>query len=311
MRLVALGTGPFAVPTLRRLVAAGHEVALVVTRPPRGRRAPAAPMQSAAEELGLPLWQPETVNAPEAVARLEALAADLLVVCDYGEILKPAALAAARLGGINLHGSLLPRYRGAAPVQRAVLNGDAETGNTVIHMIPRLDAGPCLGVQRTAIDPDETAGELETRLAAMGADLVAEVIAKLAAGSAEPVPQDPAEATTAPRLGKDEGAIDWSRSAQAIKDHIRGMQPWPRAFTDVRQPVRGEPLRLIVHRGAVVDAWEPAAPGTVLVADSRLVVAAGSGAVELIEVQAPGKRAMPAADFLRGHPLTPGDRMGG
>ncbi|MCA9236958.1 MAG: methionyl-tRNA formyltransferase [Planctomycetales bacterium] len=312
MRIIALGTGPFAVPTLRRLAADGHEVLLVVTRPPRGRRAPPAPMQVAADELQLPLWQPETVNEPAAVERLASLAADLLVVCDYGEILKPPALAAARLGGINLHGSLLPRYRGAAPVQWAVLNGDAETGNTVIHMTPRLDAGPCLGVQRVPIDPDETAGELEARLAAVGAELAAEVVGKLAAGTAESIPQDPAAATKAPRLTKEHGAIDWSRSAVEIKNQVRGLQPWPRAYTDVRRAAGGEPLRLIVHQAAVAGPAEAAlaAPGTVVATSPGLIVATGAGPLELVSVQAPGKRAMPAADFLRGYPLAAGDLMG-
>jgi methionyl-tRNA formyltransferase len=149
MRLVMLGTGPFAVPTLRRLHASPHQVVRVVTRPPRGRRAEPPPMQQAAEGLGLPVWQPDTVNSDESRTRLSADAPELLVVCDYGEILKPETLAVACLGGINLHGSLLPKYRGAAPVQWAVLNGDAETGNTVIQMTPGLDAGPCLGVSKT------------------------------------------------------------------------------------------------------------------------------------------------------------------
>lgn len=312
MRIIALGTGPFAVPTLRRLVADRHEVLLVVTRPPRGRRAPAAPMKAAADELGLPVWQPETVNDDAGVARLAELAADLLVVCDYGEILKPAALAATQLGGVNLHGSLLPRYRGAAPVQWAVLNGDAETGNTVIHMTPRLDAGPCLGVQRTPIQPDETAGDLESRLAEMGADLVTEVVAKLAAGTAEPVEQDAAAATKAPRLAKSHGAIDWSRSAAEIKNQVRGLQPWPRAYTDVQRAAGGEPLRLIVHTVTLAQGIPEAnsPPGTILVDGNRLAVVAGEGRVELVTVQAPGKRAMPAADFLRGYPLTTGDRAG-
>lgn len=313
MRIIALGTGPFAVPTLRRLVADGHEVLLVVTRPPRGRRSPPAPMALAAEELHLPLWQPETVNDDAGVARLAETGADLLAVCDYGEILKRPVLETTRLGAINLHGSLLPRWRGAAPVQWAVLAGDAETGNTVFHITPKLDAGPCLGVQRTPIDPDETAGELEDRLAEMGAELMSEAVAKLAAGTAEPVEQDAAAATKAPRLTKAHGAIDWSRAATEIKNQVRGLQPWPRAYTDLRRAGEDEPLRLIVHQAKVaVPEKQPgdAAPGTVVEADKRLVVAAGTGSLELLTVQAPGKRAMPAADFLRGFPLATGDHMG-
>ena len=159
MRLVMLGTGPFAVPTLEALAASPHEVRLVVARPPRGRGAQASPLQRAGETLGLGTWTPESVNLPDSQARLASLRADLLVVCDYGEILRPATLATTRLGGINLHGSLLPKYRGAAPVQCAILDGETETGNTVIQMTPGLDAGPCLAQEPTPIDPDEDAAD--------------------------------------------------------------------------------------------------------------------------------------------------------
>ena len=170
-------------------------------------------MQRAAEELGLPVWQPDTINSEAACNELRSLQPDLLVVCDYGEILKPAVLSVASLGGINLHGSLLPKYRGAAPVQWAVLNGDAETGNTVIQMTPGLDAGPCLGVDRVPIDADESAGDLERRLAERGGELVLQTIDALAAGTAKPIKQDRSEASKAPRLEKEHGLIDWSRPA--------------------------------------------------------------------------------------------------
>src|SRR4051812_3726396 len=190
MRLVVLGTGPFAVPTLRALANSRHEVALVVTRPPTGRTALASPMQQAANSLGLPVWWPETVNSTESQARMASLQPDLLVVCDYGEILRPETLATARLGGINLHGSLLPKYRGAAPVQWAILRGEAETGNSIIHMTPGLDAGPLLAQQRVPIDPDEDAAQLEARLAALGAEAVLRVVDALEAGTAKSITQD-------------------------------------------------------------------------------------------------------------------------
>ena len=327
MRLVMLGTGPFAVPTLRRLVASPHEVLRVITRPPRGRRAEAPPMQTAAEELRLPLWQPETVNSEEAVTELTALQPDLLVVCDYGEILKPAALAVAPHGGINLHGSLLPKYRGAAPVQWAVLNGDAETGNTVIQMTAGLDAGPCLGIDVVAIDPDESAGELEARLAARGGDLVLSVIDALASGTATPIKQDRTQASKAPRLEKEHGAIDWSRPAKAIKNQVRALDPWPRAYTNWSRQTdqqksepegsslrssSPEPLRLIIHRTAVVSPSPnpDVHPGTILDAGAqRLLIATGDGALEILTLQPAGKRVMPAAEFLRGYQLTPGQRL--
>jgi methionyl-tRNA formyltransferase len=308
MRIVLLGTGPFAVPSLRALLASSHEVACAGSRPPRGRRAKPAPVQVAAEELGVEVWLPETVNCDEAREKLSALSPDLLVVCDYGEILKSATLEVSRLGGINLHGSLLPRYRGAAPVQWAVLNGDAETGNTVIQMTPGLDAGPCLGVQRIAIDPDETAGELEARMAQQGAELVLEVVGQLEAGKTTPITQDKSQATKAPRLAKEDGLIDWSRTAAQIKNQVRALQPWPRAFTYWMRS-EGEPLRLIVHTASLAEG-ATAEAGTVVSTTEQLAIATGDGVLRLEQIQVAGKRAMPVDEFLRGYPLQPGDRLG-
>ncbi|MEO1498372.1 MAG: methionyl-tRNA formyltransferase [Planctomycetota bacterium] len=304
LKLIAMGTGPFAVPSLRALAASEHDVLAVVARPPRGRRSePDPPMVAAANELGLPLWRPESANLPESVERLSAYNADLLVVCDYGEILKPPALGATRLGGVNLHGSLLPQYRGAAPVQWAVLNGDAETGASVIQMTPGLDAGPILGVERTPIDPDETSGELEDRLSQIGAGLTTRVVQQLADGTAEGTPQDKSLATKAPRLQKADGQIDWTRPAAELKHHVRGMSPWPRAFAFVPQ-AKDEPLRLVIDHVAVLDG--AGAPGEVLEAGERLVVATGTGALEILQVQPAGKRRMAAGEWLRGAKLAAG-----
>lgn len=305
-----LGTGPFAVPTLQALNDSEHEVVSAASRPPRGRRAKPAPVFVAAQQLGIDTWLPDTVNSDEARDQLTALDADLLVVCDYGEILKPDTLATARLGGINLHGSLLPKYRGAAPVQWAVYHGDAETGNTVIQMTPGLDAGPALGVQRIGIDPDETAGELETRMAALGAELVLEIVEQISAGTTSPVPQDKSQATKAPRLTKEMGQIDWSRTAVEIKNQVRALQPWPRAFASWQRQ-EGEPVRLILHRARVGDPSpaEADSPGSVLVSGTELVVATGDGVLCLEEVQPAGKRVMQVADFLRGYPVQSGDRL--
>lgn len=308
MRLALLGTGPFAVPTLRALGGSSHEVTCAVSRPPRGRRAQPSPVQQAAEELGIEVWLPETVNCDEARERLTSLQLDLLVVCDYGEILKPATLEVSRLGGINLHGSLLPKYRGAAPVQWAVLNGDTETGNTVIQMTPGLDAGPCLGVQRIPIDPDETAGELEARMAEQGAKLVLSVVEDLASGKAEPIQQDKTQATKAPRLSKEQGLIDWSKSAQQIHNQVRALQPWPRAYTHWRRE-GGEPLRLIVHRSSFLDDESKAIAGTVVKSQSQLLVSTGAGLLAMEEIQPAGKRAMDAATFLHGYPVQVGDTL--
>jgi methionyl-tRNA formyltransferase len=254
------------------------------------------------------------VNIPESQARISALKPDLLVVCDYGEILRPETLATSRLGGINLHGSLLPKYRGAAPVQWAILNGDAETGNSIIQMTPGLDAGPLLGQQRTPIDPDEDAEQLEARLAKIGADAVVRVVDELEAGTARPIAQDKSLASKAPRLKKEQGAINWSCPAQEIKNQVRGLRPWPRAFTFWHRSA-GEPLRLNIDRVAITSATWPTGqispPGTVIDNFGRLVIATESGgAIEVLEIQPAGKRAMSAAEFVRGYRPSAGDVFG-
>jgi methionyl-tRNA formyltransferase len=257
---------------------------------------------------------PESINLPEAQAELAALQPDLLVVCDYGEILAPQTLLIPCLGGINLHASLLPKYRGAAPVAWALLHGETETGVTVIQMVPHLDAGPCLAQQRVTIDPDETAEELEARLAPLGAELTCRTIDELASGRARPVPQDESQATRAPRLKKSHGQVAWQRTAVQIKNQVRAMQPWPKAYTHwFRQ--EGDPLRILFYQVAADMSPQPpdraAMSGTITEADKRLVVAAGRGHVELLRLQPAGKRIMTAQEFLRGYPVRVGQRMGG
>jgi methionyl-tRNA formyltransferase len=295
------------------LAASRHEIALVISRPPTGRNAQASPLQQAGELLKLEVWAPATVNVTESQTRISSLTPDLLVVCDYGEILRPETLATSRLGGINLHGSLLPKYRGAAPVQWAILNGDAETGNSVIQMTPGLDAGPLLAQQRTPIDADEDAGQLETRLAAMGAEAVLSVVEELEAGTAKSIAQDKSLASKAPRLKKEQGAIDWTRPARAIKNQVRGLRPWPRAYTFWRR-TGGEPIRFNVDRVNMISANDIAgasvAAGTILDATGRLLVAAGEGAIEILELQPAGKRSMSAGEFLRGYRVSLGDVLG-
>jgi methionyl-tRNA formyltransferase len=255
------------------------------------------------------VWSPPTVNSSDAQAALAALSPDVLVVCDYGEILRPATLGTARLGGINLHGSLLPKFRGAAPVQWAILRGESETGNSVIHMTPGLDAGPILLQQRTPIDPDEDSAQLENRLAAMGAEGVLQVVEGLESGTAKPIEQDASQASKAPRLKKEQGAIDWSRPAQEIKNQVRALQPWPRAYT-FWHPAGGAPVRLNVDRVAIVDHPAELPPGSVVKSSPRLLVAAGDALLEVQVLQPAGKRSMPAANFLRGNRVALGDRFG-
>ncbi len=219
------------------------------------------------------------------------------------------------MGGINLHASLLPKYRGAAPINWAIYHGEAQTGVTVIHMTPRIDAGPCIAQALIDIEPDETAGELESRLAEMGAWLVRRAIDAVEAGRLEALPQDPALASRAPRLKKTDGLIDWGRPAGAIKNHVRAMEPWPRTYTFWHRP-DSPPLRLILGPLAVVeldDDEQQAAgpPGTVVeAAGERLLIAAGRGAVLPRSIQPAGKRPLEIEAFLRGYHLRPGDRLG-
>jgi methionyl-tRNA formyltransferase len=319
-----LGTGPFAVPTFRALFGTRHVVAALVTAPLRTHRGKpvesSSSIRDVARQHGIAIVDPEDVNSPDARVRLADLAADLLVVCDYGQILSPATLAAARRGGVNLHASLLPKYRGAAPINWAIYHGETETGVTVIDMTPRIDAGPCIAQTRVAIDPDETAAELEVRLAELGARLVCETIDLLEAGRVQALPQDAALASRAPRLKKADGLIDWTRPAAAIKNHVRAMEPWPKTYTFLRRP-DGPSLRLILGPLSVVDlsaatgnssgaTWANV-PGAVLeAAGNRLVIAAGVGAVAPASIQSAGTRLMAIDQFLRGHQIQPGERFG-
>lgn len=312
LTLVMMGTGPFAAPLFRALLAGRHRVAALVTQPLRSARAgelPTNPMREIAAEHRTPILDPESINTDEARADLERLTPDLLIVADYGQILSAATLAVARLGGINLHGSLLPKYRGAAPINWAIFNGDAETGVTVIHMTPRIDAGPTLAQACTPIGTDETAVDLERRLAELGAPLVMRAIDDLVAGRISPLPQDPAQASPARRLRKTDGAIDWTRSAAAIRNQIRALDPWPRTYTFWHRPA-GQPLRLILGRTSVCAAAGAEPGGTVTHVGNELVVATGEGALRIHELQPAGKRMLAAGEFLRGYPVKVGERLG-
>jgi len=321
LRLVVMGTGPFAVPMFRALVDSPHAIVAVVTRPahaPPGRRPPPNPMRAAAVAAGLPILDPERVNDPAATAAVAALAPDLLVVCDYGQILAPAVLAAAPLGGLNLHGSLLPRHRGAAPVQWTILEGDPLAGVSVIHMTPALDAGNVIMARAVPVEPRETAAALESRLADLGAGAVLEAIERLqatvAAGqpaAAVGTPQEQEKATRAPRLTKADGVVDWTLPAARIERLRRALEPWPRATTFFTR-ADGARQRLVLADVEVVSTGSAAAPGTVTsTADGRLIVACGAGtALEITRLVPEGRREMSAAEFLRGSPLAVGARLG-
>jgi methionyl-tRNA formyltransferase len=312
MRVIMMGTGPFAVPTFRAIYDSPHEVLALFTRPDRpqqGRtKTPPNPMRALAIERGTPVHDPESINSAAARMVLASYQPDLYVVCDYGQILKPESLEIARLGGINLHASLLPKYRGAAPINWALYHGETETGVTVIHMTPQLDAGPAIAQGRLAIGSYDTAAEIEPRLAEIGAPLVLESMAALETGTAKPLEQNPAQATKAPRLKKELGAIDWTRSAVSIKDQIRALQPWPKSYT-FWQRNGAEPMRLIVER-VRLELDQQGQPGTILTAAGEtLIVATGDGALAIEQIQPAGKRTMSAGEFLRGNPIRPGDRF--
>ncbi len=314
-RIVMFGTGDFALPTFEGLLKTGHLVVGLVTQPdrPQGRKHQLIPsrIKVAAEAVGISVFQPERVNEADALDVIRRFEPDLFVTAAYGQILSADLLTIPSGGGINLHGSLLPSYRGAAPVARAIQNGDATTGVTVIRMTPRVDAGGMLYRASTPIDPDETADELEARLARIGAPLIIQAVDRLAAGTAEFLPQAKGQVTKAPKLGKEDGRIDWSRPARTVHDLVRSMQTWPGAFTTWHKDRAGGPVeRLIIHKSALLEGTAEAPPGTVVEGlGDRFVVAADPGLVRLLIVQPVGRKPMPAADFLRGHPLL-GERLG-
>jgi len=305
LRVAFFGTPAFAVPTLDALLASRHTVVAVVTQPdrPRGRgqRTTASPVKETSAAAGVPVLQPASVKTQEFAAELEAFATDIAVVAAYGQILTERILKIPRLGMINVHASLLPRYRGAAPIHRAIIDGEASTGVTIMRMVRALDAGPMIAAERVAIGEHETSVELEAELGRVGAALLVRTIDDIAAGRAHEVAQDDSAATYAPRLTKDDGRVDWSRPASQIHNLIRGLHPWPHAVTFAAGH------RLILHRSRTSGGTSERAPGTILeAAGDRLSVATGEGILDLVEIQAEGKRPMSVREFLAGHPLAPG-----
>lgn len=308
LRSVFMGTPDFAVPSLRALAAATTVVG-VVSQPDRprgrGRSVQPSPVSVAATELGLPLFRPASLRAPDALAAIAALAPDLLVVAAYGKILPPALLALPTLAPLNVHASLLPRHRGAAPIAAAILAGDVETGITIMLMDAGLDTGDVLLQRPRPIAADETTGVLTRALAELGATTLTEAIAAIRGAGLRPVPQDERRATYAPRLSKAAGRIDWSHDAAAIERMVRAFTPWPSAHTTLS----GRVLKIIAAR--VVAAARPAAPaGTLTLRGRDLEVATGSGTLALVTVQPEGKRPMPGAAFAAGLRAAADARLG-
>jgi methionyl-tRNA formyltransferase len=307
MNLVFLGTPAFATPTLERIVEAGHNVRAVYTQPDRpkgrGRKPAISPVKETALRLGLEVRQPERIRRPEVVAELAALAPDAMVVVGYGQIIPQAIIDIPRLGIINVHASLLPKYRGAAPIQWAIARGERVTGVTTMRIDAGLDTGDMLLQWETEIGPEETAPELSARLAVAGADLLAETLARLEAGTIEPIPQNDADATYAPILKKEDGLIDWSLPAFAILNRVRGFMPWPGTYTTFR----GQTLH--VWKGRNADPGP--APGVMERRGRSLIVGCGDRtAMELLEVQLEGRKRMSAEAFLNGISLRAAEQLG-
>ena len=295
-----MGTPEFAVPTLAALHEAGHRIGLVVTQPDkprgRGRRVEPPPVKQAAVKLGLPVIQPPSLRDETALERLAALKADVFVVVAYGQILRPNVLAMPRLGCINVHASLLPRYRGPAPIHWAVINGETETGVTTMLMDKGLDTGDILLAARERIAPDDTTGSLQHRLALLGAGLLLKTLDGFETGAVRRTAQVHDQATYAPLLKKNDGRIDWAKPAAAIEPFIRGMTPWPGASTFWNG------MRLKVFRAKAAPEEAAAPPGTVVrVSANELAVATAEGVLSILELQGASGSRMPVSDFLRGH----------
>ena len=304
MRIVFMGTPDFAVPSLERLIEDGYDIVGVFTQPDkpknRGMKLTPSPVKVCAQAHGLPVFQPTSFKKePEALETLKALEPDLTVVAAFGQILPQAVLDVPRLGSINVHSSLLPRYRGAAPINWAILNGEEETGVTIMKMALALDAGDIISQVRTPIDPNETVEQLHDRLALLGANLLGETVPTLAGGTAVFTPQDDAQSNYAPMLSRELSPIDWNRSAKEIHNQVRGLIPWPAASAELG----GTQFKIYTVEETGQDTGKE--PGTVLATDKKgILMACGDGKVlRIVELQAPGKKRMKAADYLRGHPI--------
>jgi len=309
LRLLFLGTPDFAVPSLARLLQSEHRVVGVVSQPdrPRGRgqHVQPPPVKVLAQAHDLPVWQPVRLKDPDLIDALRAVKPDAAVVAAYGRIIPDVLLDLPRLGMINVHASLLPRWRGASPIQRAVMAGDRATGITIMRVVSELDAGPMLAKATRPIGPDETAADVERDLAEIGAALLPPVLGALESGTAREEPQDAALVTFAPRLEKGDGAVDWTLTAPELHNRVRGLHPWPLAFSWLGATritilrTRSEAARHTVTEGTIVEAR-----------GDRIVVAAGAGtSLALLEVRPEGRRAMTAREFLSGHRVEPGTRF--
>jgi methionyl-tRNA formyltransferase len=310
LRLVFMGTPDFSVPVLAEILAAGHEVVAVYSQPPRkagrGMAEQPSPVHRFAEEHGLPVFTPVSLKDAAEQEVFAGLGVDAAVVVAYGLLLPKPVLEAPRLGCLNLHASLLPRWRGAAPIQRAIMAGDTQTGVMVMQMEEGLDTGPVLLAEHVSIATDETAGRLHDRLSEIGASLMVRALAALARGSLEAVPQAEEGVTYAKKITKEEARIEWSRPASELDCHIRGLTPFPGAFFEVGSGKNATRIKVL----RAVPTMKSGRPGEILSAEDTIIIACGEGALEISELQRAGKSPMRARDFLRGYPLTVGEDVG-
>lgn len=302
MRVVFMGTPDIAATCLKKIIADGFDVVGVFTQPDRpknrGMKLAFSPVKEVALEHALPVFQPENFRDEETLDQLRSLQPDLIAVVAYGRILPQSVLDIPPKGCINIHASILPAYRGSAPYQWAVLDGLKETGVTAMYLCRQMDAGDIIDVAKTPIGPDETAGELLDRLAVLGADLLSRTIQAIAEGTAVAVAQDPSKVSFAPMLDKSMCPIDWSKTAQQVHNHVRGMHPWPVATAQIAG------TRFKIHATAVIEGAFDAEPGTILaLTKSGLQIACGEGVVEIRSLQAEGGKRMSAPDYFRGHPI--------
>lgn len=314
LKIVMMGTGEFAIPAFRSLYSTPHAVVGLYTQPDRirvGKELHRNGMKEVALEHGTPVFQPEKINTPEALAELASLQADVFLVAAYGQILSRKLLAIPPLGSFNLHASLLPKYRGAAPIHYAIMNGETETGVSMIEIVPELDAGPVVGVVKTLIGDQETTGELEVRLADLSVPLTTEFLNQLSAGKVERLPQAGDQVTFAPKMPKELALIPWDKSGPQVDCHIRAMQPWPTPYTFIHSSGK-PPRRLVIRKIRVLpDQLAGGEPGTIAgITATEILVQTGTSLVSLETIQPEGKKPMSAAEFLRGNKLQSGDWFG-
>lgn len=310
-RIVFMGTPDFAVPALHTLVAEGYQVVAVVTQPdrPKGRKRvlEAPPVKVAAQELKIPVLQPERVRNPEDLEKVLALKPDLIVTAAFGQILPKELLDAPPFGCINLHASLLPKYRGGAPIHHAIMNGEKETGITLMYMVEELDAGDMIAQRKIPIESTDHVGSMFEKLAQVAADLLKETLPDLFAGNIEAIPQNPEEATISPNIKREDEKIDWHRSAEQLYNQVRGLHPWPVAYT----LWKGKPFKVWWAEVVSKDIEQTHSPGTIVALDEEGIdVQTGKGLLRLKEIQPAGKRRLTVAEFVRGRQMRVGERLG-